>query len=259
MKIAAAFVFLSALTIAAAQDWAPDSMADWIYASRPTSESASPQSAILSGNGTRTPINITGFAVGYPGGVGTYVWTKTSPTTGTLAFTGGGVAPSRLEVTFITSGQGTYREIKEGSATVVSGEISLAPVPRDPTPPLINLSVRATLTAGQPAIQGFVVSAGAARRVLVRAIGPSLAQFGVTNPVANPTLTIFKGANQIGANNGWGGAPSLAAVFAQVGAFALPATSRDCAVVLTLDPGNYTVQARGEAGGEVLLEVYLVD
>ena len=259
MKIAAVFAFLCALPIAAAQDFAPATMADWIYASRPTSQSGSPQSAILSGDGTRTPINITGFAVGFPGGVGTYVWTKTSPTTGTLAFAGGGVAASRLEITFTTSGLGTYREIKEGSTTVVSGEISLAPVPRDSTPPLINLSVRATLAAGQPAIQGFVVSGSSPRRVLVRVIGPSLAQFGVTNPMANPALTIFKGANQIGANSGWGGAPSLAAVFSAVGAFALPAASRDCAVVLTLEPGNYTVQARGEAGGEVLLEVYLVD
>ena len=259
MKLAASFAFLCAVTMAAAQDLAPASVADWIYASRPTSQSGSPQCAVLSADGTRTPINITGFAIGFAGGVGTYVWTKTSVTTGTLAFTSSGVVPSRLEITFTTSGLGTYREIKDGSATVVSGEISLAPVPRDPTTPLVNVSVRATLTAGQPAIQGFVVSAGPPRRVLVRAIGPALAQFGVANAAATPALTVFRGATQIAANSGWGGAASLAAVFAQVGAFALPATSRDCAVVLTLDPGNYTVQARGEAGGEVLLEVYFVD
>jgi hypothetical protein len=77
--------------------------------------------------------------------------------------------------------------------------------------------------------------------------------------VANPALTVFRGATQIAANTGWGGAAGLAAVFTKVGAFALPAASRDSAVVLTLEPGSYTAHARADTAGEVLLEVYFVD
>lgn len=259
MKIAVALTFLSSLAVSSAQDLAPESLADMVYATRATNPSGTsaplPHAAVLSSDGSRTQINISGFQRFFS--AAGYTWTKTSANTGTLALTGVPV-PSRLEVTFTSSGKGTYREVTDGSGAVVLGEISFAPVPRDATPPLLNVSVRTTLAPGQTAIEGFVVS-GSSRRVLVRAIGPSLALFGVTNAVATPSLTLFKGASQIGANTGWGGTPSLAAVFSAVGAFALPPTSRDCAVVLTLEPGNYTAHARADGPGEVLLEVYFVD
>ena len=54
---------------------------------------------------------------------------------------------------------------------------------------------------------------------------------------------------------GWGGTQSLAAAFDAVGAFALEKSSRDCALVLTLEPGSYTAQVRADTAGEVLLEV----
>jgi hypothetical protein len=145
-----------------------------------------------------------------------------------------------------------------GSGNPVNGTISFAAVPADLTPPLLNVSTRASLIAGQAAIAGFVVEGSGPKQVLIRAIGPSLAQFGVSNMAANPALTVFKGSTQIGANSGWGGSASLAAAFTAVGAFSLPSNSRDSAIVLTLDPGNYTAQARDPIGGEVLLEVYLV-
>jgi hypothetical protein len=189
---------------------------------------------------------------------GTYGWSKTGAATGTLTW----VTPARtarMDITFTAAGTGTYSETLSDHAAPIVGSISFAPLPLDPTPPLINLSVRTTLVAGQPAIAGFVVSGTTPRRVLVRAIGPTLAQFGSTNFAANPSLAVFKGSGQIGANAGWGGDASLAAVFASVGAFALPATSKDCALVLTLDPGDYTAQVRGDGGTEVLTEVYLID
>jgi hypothetical protein len=124
---------------------------------------------------------------------------------------------------------------------------------------LRNISSRATLVANQPVTTGFVVAGAAPRRVLVRAIGPSLTAFGVANPSANPVLTVLLGGVPVGSNSGWGGSASLAATFASVGAFALPPGSRDCALLLALDPGDYTAQARDAAGGEVLIEVYFVN
>ena len=136
-----------------------------------------------------------------------------------------------------------------------------ATVEPPPPSPLMNVATRATLAAGGVLNPGFVIGGTTSHRVLVRAIGPGLAQFGVTGVLANPTLTVFSGALQIGANDDWGGDANVNAVFGAVGAFGLPAASKDAAIVLTLPPGAYTLIIRGANpgdGGEVLAEVYLV-
>jgi len=138
----------------------------------------------------------------------------------------------------------------------------VATVMSPPPAPLMNLSTRVTLGAGAVLNPGFVVGGGTPRRVLVRAIGPGLAAFGVAGVMANPTVTVFSGALQFGANDDWGGDAQLNAVFAAVGAFGLPATSKDAAVLLTLPPGAYTAIVRGATpteGGEVLFELYFVE
>jgi hypothetical protein len=70
----------------------------------------------------------------------------------------------------------------------------------------------------------------------------------------------FSGPTSIGSNDNWGGTAELTAAFAQVGAFTLPATSRDAAFLATLQPGNYTVQVqrRGRHDGVAIVEVYEV-
>ena len=126
------------------------------------------------------------------------------------------------------------------------------------TPRLVNVSVLKHLGSGVTA--GFVIGGSSARRVLVRAIGPTLAAFGVDGAVADPRLTLFAGQTERGGNDNWGGGSSLAAAFTQVGAFALAADSRDAALLVTLEPGNYTVQVAGVSGttGVALIEVYEV-
>ena len=76
--------------------------------------------------------------------------------------------------------------------------------------------------------------------------------------VADPQITLFSGQTTIGSNDNWGGGAELAAAFAKVGAFALPAASRDAALLVTLQPGGYTVQARGNGGttGMAIVEIY---
>lgn len=125
-------------------------------------------------------------------------------------------------------------------------------------PPLVNISTRATIVAGQTHTSGFVVGGKVARNVLVRAIGPTLGTFGVANALATPLLTVLSHQLPIRTNSGWNADPLLETTFSAVGAFPLPANSRDAAMLLTLIPGSYTVQVAG-GSGEMLLEIYYVD
>ena len=127
------------------------------------------------------------------------------------------------------------------------------------TPRLINVSVRKHLGSGLTV--GFVVGGATPARILVRAIGPTLGVFGVAGVVADPQLALFNASSvKIGESNDWLGTTELTAAFAAVGAFALPATSRDSALVATLAPGNYSVQVSGVnlTTGVALVEVYEV-
>ena len=133
---------------------------------------------------------------------------------------------------------------------------------------LMNLSTRAQAGAGDAIlIPGITISAGSgARRLLVRAVGPALAAFGVAGTVSDPKLELFSGSTRIAANDNWetqsgnagGTGAQLSAAFSQAGAFALSAGSKDAALLTTLAPGSYTLQVSGanSATGEALVEVY---
>jgi hypothetical protein len=127
------------------------------------------------------------------------------------------------------------------------------------TPRLINVSVLKQLGAGLTL--GFVVNGSTPLRVLVRAVGPGLgvAPFNVPGVVSDPQLTVFgAGAIRVAENNDWAGSATLASAFAAVGAFGLPADSKDAAVLTSLAPGNYTVEVKGVGGaaGLALVEIY---
>ncbi len=131
------------------------------------------------------------------------------------------------------------------------------------TPRLINVSVRKQIDAGTTLTAGFVVGpigGTVARTVLVRAIGPGLAAFGVPGTMPDPKLELFSGTSVIAANDNWGGDAQLTAAGSAVGAFSIadPA-SKDAMILITLAPGNYTAQVSGvAAGGVALVEVYEV-
>lgn len=126
---------------------------------------------------------------------------------------------------------------------------------------LVNVSARNRVGTGDDIlIAGFSVTGAGAKQVLVRAVGPTLAAFGVTGFLADPTVRILdaKGAT-VGVNDNWPAA--LSATFAQVGAFPLSAGSRDAALLATVPAGaTYTIQVSGvnNGTGEALVEVYEV-
>jgi hypothetical protein len=147
--------------------------------------------------------------------------------------------------------------------TSVGREQLSAPVtPQVGTAPrgLANLSTRGMVSPEAALIGGVVIPQDWGRTLLIRAVGPGLAAFGVASPLVQPTLRLRDAAGQLLATEaGWVGAArsALADAGAAVGAFPLAAAA-DVALLLTLPPGTYTVEvgALGAARGEALLEVY---
>ncbi len=168
---------------------------------------------------------------------------------------------------FTTSGNWAYAWTKLGrdgyfdpaSAQGGGGTGSEVVVNSGSTSELVNIAMRLPLAANSTAIAGFVISGNQTQTVLLRAVGPGLAGFGVTGAMADPVLELYSGANKIGENDDWSGAQA-GQLAAQVGAFALTAGSRDAVLLATLPAGAYTLQVRGKTGGgEVLVEVYEID
>lgn len=127
---------------------------------------------------------------------------------------------------------------------------------------LKNLSTRVRVAPGASvAISGMVIAGDNTRTVLVRAVGPGLAAFGVSGPLARPSLVVRAGEQAWAANEGWEISPETAAISAagaRAGAFALGAGKADAALLATLPAGAWTIQVSGADGGSgvVLVEVY---
>ncbi len=121
---------------------------------------------------------------------------------------------------------------------------------------LTNIFARAQIggTAGTP-IAGFVISGTGTKQVLVRAVGPGLASFGVTGVLADPSLSLASSTTIMMTNDNWLAAD--AAMMTAAGAFSLPVGSKDAALVATLAAGSYTTPVGVDTGsGVTLLEVY---
>ncbi len=133
----------------------------------------------------------------------------------------------------------------------------------------LNLSTRGLVRAGEELMIGGVVVRGPGpKRLLIRAVGPTLTSFGVAGALADTVLTLFNSAGaQIATNDDWntrvnapttGTAAEVSAASSAVGAFALANSTRDSALLLTLAEGAYTAQitGKGAASGVILLEIY---
>jgi uncharacterized delta-60 repeat protein len=125
----------------------------------------------------------------------------------------------------------------------------------------VNFSFRGSVGTGSGVLTaGFVIAGNNSKRVLIRAIGPALAGFGVSGAIPDPVLTVFSNNLAIAQQQMWNSQSELGSTFTDVGAFTLPTGSADSAVVMTLAPGDYTavvVSASG-AAGLALVEIYEV-
>ena len=127
---------------------------------------------------------------------------------------------------------------------------------------LTSVAIRSVAGTGdQTLIVGFAINGSAAKQMLIRGVGPALTQYGVSGVLADPQLKLFNSASvQIGQNDDWAGDPALSAVFTRTGAFALPTTSKDAALLTPLAGGAYTAYITAATGtGVALLEAYDAD
>ncbi|MBE2212343.1 MAG: hypothetical protein IAE82_00615 [Opitutaceae bacterium] len=138
---------------------------------------------------------------------------------------------------------------------------------------LVNISTRGFVgTDAAQMIPGFVLEGSGSTRLLIRAVGPSLARFGIAGPLADPHLRVVRRSDGavIAVNDDWHAQPDWAdvqAAFTETGAFKLPdptvTPTADAAVLLDLpvSPGGYTVTIEGKDGGTgvAIAEAYLLD
>lgn len=131
---------------------------------------------------------------------------------------------------------------------------------------VLNLSSRARCLDGDRIlIPGFVIAGNGTRRMLLRSIGPTLAELGVRDPLPDPRIAVKRWVNDhfedFASNDNWidnEDAASVSQTFTRVGAFALDSDSLDSALVLDLPAGRYTafgydVSARA---GVAMVEIY---
>jgi hypothetical protein len=135
--------------------------------------------------------------------------------------------------------------------------ISSATAPAD-TPPhtLLNSSTRLRVQTGDNVLIGGFIIRGGSKKVIVRAIGPSLQNSGVTDALANPTLELHDGTGAlIASNDDWVSSPQKQEISDSTIA---PTNDKESAIVATLPDGNYTAIVAGAGGtsGVGLVEVY---
>jgi hypothetical protein len=122
-----------------------------------------------------------------------------------------------------------------------------------------NLSTRALVRTGNNVvIAGFILGNGTGDdRVVVRGLGPSLSQFGISNPLQDPTLELRdQNGTLLRSNNDWGDDPAQAAEITAAGL--APTNGKESAIAVTLPPGLYTAILAGANAtiGVGLVEVY---
>jgi hypothetical protein len=234
---------------------------------------------IAYGNSTFVAIGTAGTIITSTDGI---TWTgRTSSTTNTLnaiAFGGGVFATTGAGGIILTSPDGiTWTSRASGTTNLlrgiafandrfiavgVNGTVAMSGGTAS-TGTVANISTRSIIEAGDNPMIGGIIIQGGNKTVIIRAIGPSLTAFGVSNALADPTLELHDSTSLIASNNDWqttqiGGIISGSQVAAIQSSGFAPTSPKESAIIATLAPGNYTAVVRGVNGttGTGLVEVY---
>ncbi len=165
---------------------------------------------------------------------------------------------------------GDYRvSISNSAGTVMSAIIRVGV---DETARVLNFSTRANAgRSDSPFIVGFAIQGPGRKRLLIRAVGPTLgrAPFNVPGTLTDPLLNVYDASGTlVFTNNDWywpTDAAFIQTVGTNLGAFPLASFSSDSAGLVTLPPGSYTAAISGfplngiEPSGLALAEIYEAD
>ena len=174
-----------------------------------------------------------------------------------------GFAPNHpLEpAVMMTLAPGAYTAIVEGSAGETGAALVGVFEVDAPGVPLVNLSTRGyTSIADHRMIAGFIIQGDGPQTVVINVAGPSLANYGIVAPLANPMVTLVRQSDLtvMGSNDDWQASPDSAQILAS--GFA-PNHPNEPAIMMTLAPGAYTAIVEGVGGtaGVALVGVFRVD
>ncbi len=177
-----------------------------------------------------------------------------------------GVASTTLSFSMPDAGQFEFRYCTGSQVWATSEQVNVTPSAHPtPTPAAVNknlsnVSTRANVQTGDNVvIGGFIISGTVPKKVIIRALGPSLVAAGLTNALHDPTLTLYdSGGTPIAWNNHWRNSPDATSIES----FGLaPSSDSESAMMMTLGPGTYTTKVEGSGGstGIALVEVYDTD
>jgi plastocyanin/acyl CoA:acetate/3-ketoacid CoA transferase alpha subunit len=211
-----------------------------------------------------------------PGDTVMWVWKDTPDTPHTVTSgtpTGGPTGlfesglqkrPFTFSFTFPNPGTFDYYCIPHAAMGMI-GTVIVAGATPSPTPTpgassqLLNISTRERVQTGENVmIGGFIITGNAAKKVVVRGLGPSLQQAGLTDLLADPVLDLRASAGSlIASNDNWKDTQQ-----AEIQATGVaPQNDLESAIVASLNPGGYTATVSGKAAtaGVGLVEVYDLD
>ena len=169
----------------------------------------------------------------------------------------------KLQIAYVTPDDAGIYSVQGLSTCPLELSVVWEPVVEN----LGNSSARGVIRReGDFVIHGFALAGTGPRAVLIRAIGPTLTNFGLADALPTPVLRVHDGRGTLVATGVTVGSASpaekeiMAALAQSAGAFPLASNSTDQVVSVTLDPGPYTavVGANGNETGNVLIEVYVL-
>ena len=155
---------------------------------------------------------------------------------------------------------GGYTAILRGkNQTTGIGLVEIFDLASTATSQLKNLSTRGFVGTGNNVlIGGFIIGGGGnGIRLVIRVLGPSLTDMGVTDALQNPALEVYNANGAlIGANDNWEETQQFQLEQSKLA----PTRPAEAALLTELSPGSFTVVASGVNGtsGTALLEVYNV-
>jgi hypothetical protein len=175
-----------------------------------------------------------------------------------------GLAPgdSLESAILVTLAPGSYTAVVSGYGAATGNGLVEAYEVDSTTTRLVNISTRGRVASvNEPMIGGLITQGGAAKKVIIRALGPSLGTGinAVSGALGDPILELRDASgNVLAVNDDWGTSSQVSEILAST---IPPVNPLESAIVATLGSGNYTAVVRGDGGtlGVALVEVFDLD